>query len=302
MEQQRFLEVQRRYLERHGVEATSRFIRVPSTRGNAHVLTIGHGPPVVVLNGIGTPAAMWAPLLAQLREVQIHAVDLPGYGLTDITPSFADDLNGNAVRFLDEVFAGLNLRRAAVIGNSLGSHWAIRFMLNHPERVSSAVHVGCPALALDTAAPMPMRLLATRTLGRVLTRLQPPSRAQVVQLSKMVKQHPMEEELIDLLVETERLPHFRHALLSMLRKLIRLRGARPHMALQHEHLARIESPTLIVWGESDPFGNVEVGRRMIESMPRAELHVVRGGHAPWLTDTGKTAELVNGFLRRTARS
>lgn len=294
---QDFIEAQRRMLDRYGVEAQSEFVEVPSTGGRAHALVSGEGPAVVMVSGIGTPGAMWAPLMAELAGFRLFAVDLPAYGLTDTTSGFADDLRRNAVQFLEEVIDGLNLDRPAFVANSLGSLWANWLALDRPRRVAALVHVGCPALALDSSAPLPMRLLSVRPLGQVLTRLQPPSERQVEQLSKMVKEHPLAPELADLLLATERLPGFRQMFLSTLHALLRLRGSRPQMRLAAEQLARIDQPTLLLWGQDDPFGSREVGERMVETMPTAELHVVGGGHAPWLTRAERIGPIIRRFLQ-----
>ena len=94
---QDFLDAQRRMLSKNGVDAESRFVDVPSIAGRAHVLEVGEGQEVVMLNGIGTPAAMWAPLMAELPGLRLLAVDLPGYGLTDTTEGIADDLRESVV-------------------------------------------------------------------------------------------------------------------------------------------------------------------------------------------------------------
>src|SRR5688500_16952920 len=78
-----FQAAQAQVLARYGVEAESRLFEVPELEGQAHVLVAGDGAPVVMLNGVGTPAAMWAPLIAHLEGYKLHAVDLPAYGLTD---------------------------------------------------------------------------------------------------------------------------------------------------------------------------------------------------------------------------
>jgi hypothetical protein len=53
--EQAFLAAQSAVLESFGLDAESRYIEVSSPQGRAHALTLGQGPPVVMLNGIGTP-------------------------------------------------------------------------------------------------------------------------------------------------------------------------------------------------------------------------------------------------------
>ncbi len=285
-------------LDRFGVDAQSRFVDVPSIGGQAHVLVSGDGPAVVMVNGIGTPAAMWAPLMAELDGFRLLAVDLPAYGLTDDAAELADNLRRNAVRFLAEVLDRLALDVPCFVANSLGSLWTSWLALDRPQSVAAMVHVGCPALALDTSAPLPMRLLSVKPLGRLLTWLQPPSEEQVEQLSKMVNEYPLVPELADLLLATERLPGFRNTFLSTLHALLHLRGSRPEMRLTAEQLARMDQPTLLIWGQDDPFGSPEVGERMVRAMPDAELHVVGGGHAPWLTQSERIGPIATRFLRQ----
>lgn len=293
-----FIAAQQRMLERYGVAAQSRFVHVPSISGQAHVLTWGSGPAVVMLNGIGTPAAMWAPLMAELVGFRLFAVDLPAYGLTATPRRFAREMRSNAVHFLNEVLDALELDRSAFVANSLGSLWASWLALNKPYRVAALVHVGCPAVVLDSSAPLPMRVLSVRLAGRLLTRLQPPSSRQVEQLSQMVNEHPLVPELAELLVATERLPDFRRMFLSTVHQLLRLRGSRPESRLTAEELAGIDQPTLLFWGEHDPFGSPAVGERIVAAMPAAKLHVIGGGHAPWLTQAQRIAPFATRFLQQ----
>ena len=291
-----FLAAQRRMLARHGVEARSRFVDAPVVGGRAHVLEVGEGPAVVMLNGMGTPAAMWAPLMAELDGLRLLAVELPGYGLTDTDPRFADDLRANAVSFLEDALDALGLSRPAFVANSLGSLWTIWLALDRPGRVGPTVHVGCPGAAPGTVPPLPLRLQAVPVLGRLLTLLAPPSEAQVEGLARMVREHPLDPELVDLLVATERLPGFIDTLLSTLHAMLRLRGYRPEIELTEDDLGRVGQPGLLVWGERDPFGAVEAGRAMAAALPDAEMHVVEGGHAPWLDEPERIGRLAGAFL------
>lgn len=200
----------------------SMHINIPSISGRAFLLVSGEGPALVLFNGIGTPAAIWAPLMARIDGYRLHAIDLPGYGLTDTTPGFTDHLRSSAVSYLEDVYRSLELEQAAFIANSMGSLWTSWLALDRPKRIKALLHIGCPVIILNTSAPLQMRLLSIKILGRLLTYIQPPSRKQVKELSKMVNQHPMVPELISLLLATEQMPHFFPMFLSTLNSLIKL--------------------------------------------------------------------------------
>lgn len=293
-----FRDAQARMLAAHGIDASERWVDAPSVGGRAHVLVAGEGPPVVVLNGVGVPAAMMAPLMARLEGFSLHAVDLPGFGLTDTTRGFTADLRTSASRFLLDVFDGLGLDRAAIVANSLGSLWATWLATDHPTRVATLAHVGCPALFLGTSAPLPMRLVSVRPLGWLLTRLQPPSPRQVLQLSRIVHEHPLPAVLADLILATERLDHFDATFRATLNRLLRLRGSRPEMAVDADQLAAIESPTLVVVGRNDPMGGPLVGRAIAAAAPDGECRVVDGGHAPWIHHADQVGLVLSDFLHR----
>ncbi len=295
-----FSDAQQRLLRRYDVRAESRYVEAPACHGRAHVLVCGEGPPVVLLNGIGTPAAMWAPLIARLHGVRCHGIDLPGYGLTDTADSFFDDYRGNAVAFLEQVLDGLGLGPTVFLANSLGSLWTFWFALEQPSRVTAAVHVGCPALVLDSSAPLPMRMLSVPVLSRLLDRAEPPSARQVQRLAQMVHEDPLVPEVADVLLATEQRDGFAATFLPTLRTLLRLRGPRPAMRLTADQLGRITHPVRLVWGADDPFGSPAVGRRTATALPDAELHVVPGGHAPWLGQAERVASVAAPFLREQA--
>lgn len=260
------------------------------------MLVAGDGPPVVVVNGIGTPAAMFAPLIAELDGVTMYAVDLPGFGLTDTTATLTDDFRATAVRFLEHVLDALGLDRPAFVTNSLGSQWAIWLAIDRPDRVAALAHVGWPAVMLDTSAPLPMRLLSVRWLGRLMMRIQPPSPRQVEQLSKMVREYPLPPEIADLLLATERLPGFEPTFLAMLHTLVRLRGGRPDVAITADQPAQVHQPSLLVLGADDPMGSASDSERLTAAAPQTDIHIVDGGHAPWLHHTDQIAPLINAFL------
>jgi pimeloyl-ACP methyl ester carboxylesterase len=289
-------------LDRYGVEAESRYVTAPALEGRVHVLVAGAGPPAVMLNGIGTPAVMWAPLMSHLGGHAMHAVDLPAYGLTDAPPGEPSDLRAHAVGLLEGVLDGLGLERPAFISNSLGSLWSLWLAMDRPQRVGAMAHVGCPALAPGTSAPLPMRMLSTRFLGPLLMRLQPPSPKQVERLSKMVRQCPLPPEIAAAILATERMPAFERTFRSNLRALLRLRGARTQSMLTASELSAVDQP--VCWSSATrtrwaPW-RLDGAWRRPSATPSSRS--ARAGHCPWLNDAERIAGWVNSFLGRTTRT
>ena len=293
-----FIHAQQRMLNRYGIEAESRYVRACSTHGLAHVLVSGEGPPVVMVGGMGVPAAAWAPLMAELRGFRLYAVDLPGFGLTDVTPWFSADLRFRAVRFLSEVLDELELDRAAFVGSYLGSLWSSWLSLDLPRRVTVQVHVGCPAMVLGTSAPLAMRLLSLRAAGWLSRWMVRPSRKGLRLPGGIASRRPLVPELVDLLVAMGRQPAFGDTFVSTLHALVTVWGSRSETRLTREQLARTHQPALLIWGRDDPFGSRAVGERIVAAMPRAELHPVPGGYCPWLTGARDIGQVATEFLNR----
>ena len=132
---EQFIAAQNRLLQRTGVQAESRFLEVPAISGCAHVLVSGEGPPVVMVPGFGDPAAMWAPLMAELDGFTLFAVERPSFGLTDSVRHTTSTFRTLAVRFLEQVLERLGLEQPAFVANSIGSTWSIWLALERPQRV-----------------------------------------------------------------------------------------------------------------------------------------------------------------------
>lgn len=101
-----------------------------------HVDRSGSGADLVLLHGWGLHSGAWdevAPLLA--RRFRVHAVDLPGHGLSATMHGASFDEAAQAV-------AAALPRDAIVCGWSLGGLFAQRIARNHPGRVRALALVG----------------------------------------------------------------------------------------------------------------------------------------------------------------
>jgi len=120
--------------------------------------TGGDAMPVVLAHGLLMDGEMFAPQLAlQSPDCRIVTWDARGHGETENTDDpftywdLADDLTG----LLDH----LGIRKAVIGGMSQGGFIALRFALQHPERVSALILLGTQAGSED-----PVKVATYRTM------------------------------------------------------------------------------------------------------------------------------------------
>ena len=99
-----------------------------------------------MIHGGNSVAVSWAPLLSRLqRTFHIYAPDRPGCGLTEKFNYLGIPFREHAVAFVRSTMDALGLRRAALVGSSMGGYFSLAFALAHPEQVSQLVTIGEPA-------------------------------------------------------------------------------------------------------------------------------------------------------------
>ena len=112
---------------------------VPTCQGDTFVVASGDrtAPPVVLLHGSGTNAASWMrDVMAWAQPYRVYAVDIIGEpGLS--APSRPPLASSAYAKWLNDVWAGLSLEKAAVVGISLGGWLGLDFAVRSPNRVAS---------------------------------------------------------------------------------------------------------------------------------------------------------------------
>ncbi|GLJ60244.1 MULTISPECIES: alpha/beta fold hydrolase [Microbacterium] len=100
----------------------------------------GH-PPIVLVHGIGISHRAFSRLAEVLAaDDVVHVLDMPGFG--DLPrPGHSPDVPAMA-ELLADVVAGLGDGPFAVVGNSMGTQWAIELACRHPGLVSRVVAIG----------------------------------------------------------------------------------------------------------------------------------------------------------------
>src|SRR3954453_5753375 len=137
---------------------------VPVGRLKISPLTMGEGPDMLLLHGLGGAKSSFFDTAAALsRRYTVHALDFPGFGGSS-KPATAPY---NARWFAETVVAvmdKLEIDRAHVVGNSMGGRAAIEVGLRSPERVRGLALL-CPAVAFIRRGYHPIVRLARPELG-----------------------------------------------------------------------------------------------------------------------------------------
>ncbi len=105
-------------------------------------LVEGQGPPVVLIHGLTLDAEMqWADpgiIKALAKDYRVIAMDCRGHGKSDKPhepAAYGIEMVEDVSRLLDH----LEIKKAHLVGYSLGGSIALKFLVSHPERCSSVV-------------------------------------------------------------------------------------------------------------------------------------------------------------------
>lgn len=267
------------------------------------LLERGQGEPLVILHGTGPGAAFLRPLLDRLEGVRLIAPDRPGQGLSTPTNIARREFRDHAVRWIGQLLDTLELGRVALAGHSMGGLWALWYALARPDRTNRLVLLAPPQLP-GTRCPLPYRVMGTPGLFRLVQQCSPPSRESSLRFARLMGEgdtlvdHP---DLLDLMVAASIDPVIQRTNVNEARAiispaaLVSPSGFRRPMRLRPSELGRLETPTLLIWGDREPLGSAETARQIARQMANATLELVPAGHAPWIGRPDLTATLINEF-------
>ncbi len=243
-------------------------------------------PWLVLIQGMGLDRSGWQPVLRKLqRHFRLVLVDNRASGLSDRSARrfTVADMVGDIVAVLDAA----GVRRAHVLGASLGGMVAQELAVSYPERVDGLV-LACTTPGWPFAYPMPgasVRLMAATT---GLTADAAMRRHTENALSvRTVQQHP---ELLDRLIELQRVRPADP-------------GAPPAQAAAGALYVgglkqrRIAARTLVLQGAADTVVDPRNARLLADRIPGAQLVMFPElGHLLFWDDPAGFAAAVISFL------
>jgi pimeloyl-ACP methyl ester carboxylesterase len=272
---------------------------VPVGRHHVSSLTMGHGPDVLLLHGLGgTRASLFATAAALAQRYRVHAPDLPGFG-SSCKPARA---SYNARWYAETMLAFMDAQdipRAHLVGNSMGGRIAIEMGLMEPERVCS-LGLLCPAVAWVKRGFHPLVRLLRPEFGLLphgFTR----NTVAAQFWSLFYDRDLIDPEVGELMVdEFRRIYHSAGARLAFLASARNIYLEAPYGRNGfYPRLAELRPPALFVWGTHDGLVPAGFGRHVRTWLPSAEQVTIEDcGHVPQVERPDETNDLLMRFIAR----
>jgi pimeloyl-ACP methyl ester carboxylesterase len=240
------------------------------------------GEPWLLLHGLGSVGAGWAPVTRALRrDCRLVIAELSALGGTRSPTHCLEVRQAAAVlaRLIETEFGG---RPVTVAGLSLGGWMAVRLALEHPELVARLVLIDAGGYR-DQNWERIESLVRVDDLGGV-ERLYSALFARVPWMMRISRAA---------FLRTYTSPAVRNALDSL--------GEAD--TFNDADLARLPMPTALIWGEHDGLFRLRAARAMAAAIPRARLDVLPGcGHAVHLECPRALVAALQRFRRASPTS
>jgi pimeloyl-ACP methyl ester carboxylesterase len=254
----------------------------------------GSGPPLLFIHGLGGAWQNWLLNMPAFADThRVVALDLPGFGASDM-PADEDDLSIRGfAKAVDAVCTELEIDCPIVVGNSMGGFAGAELAISYPTRVKQLVLVSAAGISTEHLRREPLVAFArlwVATTSRTATLADPVVRRSRLRrlFLQTVVLHPekLSLPLTAELVQGAGKPGFVSALGALIGYSFR------------DRLPQIEVPVLIVWGRQDllvPVGDAERFERLIG--PNAQKVIFEDtGHLAMLERPGRFNELLAGFI------
>lgn len=280
-----------RWLAQAGIE--ERFAVVDGLR--VRYVRSGHGPAVVLIHGFASSLYTWSGVIGPLsRSHDVVALDLPGFGQSDLPPALtADVLPGVVVGLMD----ALGLGRVTLIGHSMGGAVATVVAATRPERVDRLVLLDAAGFDLAPAdRPWLLRVVGSEA-GGALARL-PRKRLFVTFALRQVfhdRARVTPERVDEYLAPLER-----PGAIDSMRSLLAPRGLQAFSPFA-EIARRVRAPALVVWGRDDAWIPLADADRFVGTLPAGHKVVLeKCGHVPQEERPVDVTRLIEAFLTEPA--
>lgn len=240
--------------------------------GNFEYLEIGEGETLLLLHGLFGALSNFTDLVEKFRhKYKVVVPILPLFDL-DIFHTSISGLASHVTQFIE--FKGY--QNVHLLGNSLGGHVALVYILAHPEKVKSLTLTGSSGLFENAMGDSyPKRGDYEYIKNKTAQTFYDPNIAT--------------KELVDEVFEITKNRIKVIKIIALAKSAIRSNLG--------EELNQINQPTLLIWGNNDTVTPPMVAEEFNQLIKNSELHFIdKCGHAPMMEVPNEFNTILETFL------
>jgi pimeloyl-ACP methyl ester carboxylesterase len=268
------------------------------------------GEPVVLIHGTGAWSEIWRDTITVLTKAGFHvyALDLPPFGYSEKLDDVSQYSRQNQAKRIKEVIDALHLKKAILVGHSVGARPTIEVALEYPEKVEKLVLVD-PALGFQTnpsdiphfeqnhpsffmqmfflAKPLRNAVISTYGTNPLFTKNLFASFVSQKNAITSTRLHMLKQPLV--------VANTTHAYGDWLESLVASLDSSE--ASDFSNFKKISAPVYIIWGSSDAVTPVWQGRELQTLIPGSHLSIIENvGHIPFVEDPENFNKILLNFL------
>ena len=235
----------------------------------------GEGEVLLLLHGLMGALSNWEEVVNEFKsQYRVIIPMLPIYDLPLLTTGVK-----TISKYIHKFVKYKKLKDFTIVGNSLGGHAGLIYVLAHPSFAKALVLTGSSGLYENAfGGTFPRRESYDFIKEKVEFTFYDPETAT--------------KELVD---DVFRIVNDRH---SVVRILAMARSAIRHNMQKDLH--KIHIPVGLIWGKNDKVTPPEVAKEFHEYLPKSELiWIDKCGHAPMMEQPEEFNKALKGFLERT---
>ncbi len=234
----------------------------------------GQGEPLMLLHGLFGALSNFTDLIEHFKLT--HKVIVPMLPLLEL--DLLHTSVGGLQKWVHKFVEQRNLSNIHLMGNSLGGHVALVYILKHPEKIKSLILTGSSGLFENG-------------MGDTY-----PKRGDKEYIRKKTELTFYDPKMADdaLVEEVFEITNNRMKVI----KIIALAKSAIRNNLGEE-LNQVKQPTCLIWGNNDTITPPFVGKEFNKLIPNSELHFIdKCGHAPMMEVPVEFNKILSDFLAK----
>ena len=241
--------------------------------GKFDYVEVGHGETLMLLHGLFGALSNFSDLIEKFRHT--HKVVIP------MLPLFELDILHTSVtglaKYVHQFIDHKGYDHIHMLGNSLGGHVALIYVLKYPEKVKSLTLTGSSGLFENAMGySYPKRGDYEYIKNKTALTFYDPAMAT--------------PELVDEVFEITKNRIKVIKIIALAKSAIRNNLG--------DELNQIQQPTLLIWGKNDTVTPPFVGEEFKKLIPNSELHFIdKCGHAPMMEVPHEFNNILEKFLQ-----